>query len=72
MAALDVSTKTGISHQLRTILGESRAANVLVTHDLLDAVALADKMVVIENGAIVQTGTPAEVTARRDRATSPI
>jgi molybdate transport system ATP-binding protein len=37
---------------------------VLVTHDLLDAVALGDRMIVIESGAIVQTGTPAEVTAR--------
>lgn len=37
---------------------------MLVTHDLLDAVALANRMIVIENGAIVQTGTPAEVTAR--------
>jgi molybdate transport system ATP-binding protein len=27
-------------------------------------VALGDTMIVIENGAIVQTGTPADVTAR--------
>ena len=37
---------------------------MLVTHDLLDAVALGDRMVVIDDGGIVQTGTPAEVTAR--------
>jgi molybdate transport system ATP-binding protein len=37
---------------------------VLVTHDLLDAVALGDRMVVIGDGKIVQTGTPAEVTLR--------
>jgi len=64
LAALDVSTKTDIRRLLRTALGESSAANVLVTHDLLDAVALGDRMVVIQDGAIVQTGTPAEVTAR--------
>ena len=33
-------------------------------HDLLDAVALGDRMIVIEDGGIVQTGTPADVTAR--------
>jgi molybdate transport system ATP-binding protein len=37
---------------------------VLVTHDLLDAVTLCDRMIVIEHGQIVQAGTPAEVTAR--------
>jgi molybdate transport system ATP-binding protein len=64
LAALDVSTKAEVRRQLRSALRASRAANVLVTHDLLDAVALADRMLVIEDGAIVQSGTPAEVTAR--------
>jgi molybdate transport system ATP-binding protein len=64
LAALDVSTKTDVRRLLREVLRQSSAANVLVTHDLLDAVALGDRMVVIENGQIVQTGTPAEVTAR--------
>jgi molybdate transport system ATP-binding protein len=64
LAALDASTKTGVRRLLREVLRASRAANVLVTHDLLDAVALSDRMVVLESGHIVQTGTPAEVTAR--------
>jgi molybdate transport system ATP-binding protein len=64
LAALDVSTKTDVRRLLREVLRQSHAANVLVTHDLLDAVALGDRMVVIEDGGIVQTGTPAEVTAR--------
>jgi molybdate transport system ATP-binding protein len=64
LAALDVSTKTDVRRLLRDVLRQSSAANVLVTHDLLDAVALGDRMIVLENGQIVQTGTPAEVTAR--------
>jgi molybdate transport system ATP-binding protein len=64
LAALDVSVKTSVRRLLRDVLRQSSAANILVTHDLLDAVALGDRMIVIENGAIVQTGTPAEVTAR--------
>jgi molybdate transport system ATP-binding protein len=64
LAALDVSTKTDVRRLLREVLRQSPAANVLVTHDLLDAVALGDRMVVLEAGHIVQTGTPAEVTAR--------
>jgi molybdate transport system ATP-binding protein len=64
LAALDVSTKTDVRRLLREALRQSSAANVLVTHDLLDAVALGDRMVVIGDGKIVQTGTPAEVTSR--------
>jgi len=64
LAALDVSTKTDVRRLLREVLRQSHAANVLVTHDLLDAVALGDRMVVIQDGGIVQTGTPAEVTAQ--------
>jgi len=64
LAALDVSIKTSVRRLLREVLNNSNVANVLVTHDLLDAVALGDRMIVIEDGAIVQSGTPAEVTAR--------
>jgi molybdate transport system ATP-binding protein len=64
LAALDVTTKTDVRRHLRTVLRGSDAANLLVTHDMLDAVALAHRMVVIENGGIVQSGTPTEVTAR--------
>ena len=64
LAALDVSVKTSVRRLLRDVLSRSNAANVLVTHDLLDAVALGDRMIVLEDGAIVQAGTPAEVTAK--------
>ena len=64
LAALDVSTKSDVRRLLRATLRQSSAANILVTHDLLDAVALGDRMIVIEKGEIVQTGTPAAVTAR--------
>ena len=64
LAALDVSTKTDVRRLLREVLRQSNAANVLVTHDLLDAVALGDRMIVIQDGEVVQTGTPAEVPAR--------
>jgi molybdate transport system ATP-binding protein len=64
LAALDVSTKAEIRRHLRSVLRQSTAANVMVTHDLLDALALADRMAVIESGTIVQTGTPADVAAR--------
>ena len=37
---------------------------MLVTHELFDAVAFADELVVLEDGRVAQTGTVAEVTSR--------
>jgi molybdate transport system ATP-binding protein len=66
LAALDAHTRLEIRSQLRRHLADFDGATVLVTHDPLDAMVLADRLIVIENGAIVQQGTPAEV-ARRPR-----
>ncbi|MGN9845924.1 ABC transporter ATP-binding protein [Nonomuraea sp. H19] len=66
LAALDAHTRLEIRSQLRRHLADFDGATVLVTHDPLDAMVLADRLIVIENGAIVQQGPPAEV-ARRPR-----
>jgi molybdate transport system ATP-binding protein len=66
LAALDARTRLAVRSDLRRHLGSFGGAAVLVTHDALDAMVLADRIVVLEDGAPVQTGTPAEV-ARRPR-----
>ncbi|NJP95680.1 ABC transporter ATP-binding protein [Nonomuraea sp. FMUSA5-5] len=66
LAALDAHTRLRIRSQLRRHLADFDGATVLVTHDPLDAMVLADRLVVIEHGAVVQQGPPAEV-ARRPR-----
>jgi molybdate transport system ATP-binding protein len=64
LAALDVGTRTELRRDLRTHLATFDGACVLVTHDLLDAVALADRLVVLEEGRVAQTGTVQEVAER--------
>ncbi|WP_219469207.1 ABC transporter ATP-binding protein [Nonomuraea rhizosphaerae] len=66
LAALDAHTRLEVRSQLRRHLADFDGATVLVTHDPLDAMVLADRLIVIENGAVVQQGAPAEV-ARRPR-----
>ena len=66
LAALDARTRLAVRGDLRRHLASFGGAAVLVTHDALDAMVLADRIVVVEDGAEVQTGTPAEV-ARRPR-----
>jgi len=64
LAALDVSIRAEVRRDLRRHLREFAGVNLLVTHDPLEAIALADRLIVIERGRIVQAGTPAEVTER--------
>ncbi|MEV0908539.1 ABC transporter ATP-binding protein [Streptomyces hokutonensis] len=66
LAALDARTRLDVRAQLRRHLAEFEAVAVLVTHDPLDAMVLADRLVVIEQGKIVQEGTPADI-ARHPR-----
>ncbi|MGH3391778.1 MAG: ABC transporter ATP-binding protein [Actinomadura sp.] len=66
LAALDAHTRLEIRAELRRHLADFSGVAVLVTHDPLDAMALADRLVLIEGGRIVQEGTPAEV-ARHPR-----
>ncbi len=62
LAALDAGTRMSVRGDLRRHLREFGGATVLVTHDPLDALILADRVAVIEGGAVVQTGTPQEIT----------
>ena len=64
LAALDVSVRAEVRRELTRQLSSFRGVRVLVTHDPLEAMALADRLVVLERGSVVQTGTPDEVTAR--------
>jgi molybdate transport system ATP-binding protein len=59
MAALDVAAAPLLRRTLRRVL-TGRSA-VLVTHDLLDAVLLADRVLVLDAGRVVESGPTAEV-----------
>jgi molybdate transport system ATP-binding protein len=64
LAALDVTTRAEVRRDLKRHLASFPGLRLVVTHDPLEAAALADRLVVMEDGKLVQTGTPAEVTER--------
>jgi molybdate transport system ATP-binding protein len=66
LAALDARARIHVRAEMRRHLATFPGARLLVTHDPLDALVLADRLVVIDAGRVTQTGTPAEV-ARRPR-----
>lgn len=61
LGALDPVTQVEIRRELRRHLGEFRGSAVLVTHDPIDAYTLADRVVIVESGHVVQDGTFAEI-----------
>jgi molybdate transport system ATP-binding protein len=63
LAALDVGTRASVRRDLRRHLATFDGMRILVTHDPVDAYALADRVVIVEHGRIVQSGTLPEVTA---------
>jgi molybdate transport system ATP-binding protein len=66
LAALDASTRVHIRAELGRHLQEYPGHTLLVTHDPLDAMVLANRLVIVEHGEVVQEGPPAQV-ARQPR-----
>ena len=66
LAALDASTTLHVRAELGQHLNRYEGRTLLVTHDPLDAMVLADRLVIVENGRIVQQGRPTDI-ARRPR-----
>jgi molybdate transport system ATP-binding protein len=64
LAALDAGARLQVRTELRRHLATFAGARLLITHDPVDALVLADRLVIVESGRVTQTGTPAEVTAR--------
>lgn len=64
LAALDVDAAPAIRALLRRVLAADGRTTVLVTHDLLDALVLADRVLVLSAGRVVEDGPTREVLAR--------
>jgi molybdate transport system ATP-binding protein len=66
LSALDARTRLEVRTELTRHLAEFAGPCLLVTHDPLEAMVMTDRLLVVEDGHVVQHGTPAEV-ARRPR-----
>ena len=64
LSALDPTTRAQTRADLSVRLRGFDGITILVTHDPLDALSLADRLVFVESGHLVQEGTPQEVIAR--------
>jgi molybdate transport system ATP-binding protein len=64
LAALDVQTRAEVQGELREHLATFAGPTLLVTHDPIEALLLATRIVVLEAGRVVQQGSAAEITSR--------
>ncbi|WP_330175996.1 ABC transporter permease [Streptomyces sp. NBC_01498] len=67
LAALDQTTRVRVRHTLRGHLEGFGGVCLMVTHDPVEAVSLADRVLVLDEGRVVQDAPPAEV-ARHPRS----
>ena len=59
--ALDPITRAALQGELRTIHRELELTTIMVTHDLIEALTLADRIAVMYRGELRQVGAPAEL-----------
>lgn len=64
LSALDTPMRARLCKDLRTLLTQLAIPSVVVTHDWTEALVLGDHMAVIDNGRMLQTGTPQDVFSR--------
>lgn len=64
LSALDARARLDVRAQLRSHIGEFAGPTLIITHDPLEAMVMTDRLVVIEDGRVVQDDTPAHVAQR--------
>src|ERR1700675_712133 len=64
LGALDAEFRHIMTGELRALHNRLKATTIYVTHDQLEAMALADKIAIMNHGVIEQLGTPREIYER--------
>jgi len=64
LSALDARARLDVRAQLRSHVASFAGPVLMITHDPLEAMVMTDRLIVIEDGAVVQDDTPAAVARR--------
>ncbi len=61
LSALDAKVRVSLRHEIKTLQRKLGVTTIMVTHDQEEALAMADRIVVMNHGVIEQIGTPTEI-----------
>ncbi|MCB1776994.1 MAG: putative 2-aminoethylphosphonate ABC transporter ATP-binding protein [Candidatus Competibacteraceae bacterium] len=61
LSALDAKVRMRLRHEIKELQRRLGVTTILVTHDQEEALAMADRVVVMNHGCIAQVGTPQEI-----------
>ncbi|MDA8747722.1 ABC transporter ATP-binding protein [Litoreibacter sp.] len=61
LSNLDAKLRVSTRAQIKNLSHELQATTIYVTHDQIEAMTLADRVVVMEKGVVQQVGTPTEI-----------
>jgi multiple sugar transport system ATP-binding protein len=64
LSRLDVELRHSMRGQIKGVLSNLSKATVIVTHDQLEALTMADRIAIMKDGVIEQVGTPHDVFAK--------
>jgi putative spermidine/putrescine transport system ATP-binding protein len=64
LSALDAATRVAMRDEIRRIQRGQNIATLLITHDQDEALSLADRIVLLREGRVVQAGAPQEIYDR--------
>jgi iron(III) transport system ATP-binding protein len=64
LSALDARVRVRLRDEIKTLQRRLGVTTIMVTHDQEEALAMADRIVVMNHGVIDQVGTPSEIYAR--------
>ena len=64
LSALDARVRQSLRHEIRALQRRLGVTTIMVTHDQEEALAMADRIVVMNHGVVEQVGTPFDVYTR--------
>jgi iron(III) transport system ATP-binding protein len=64
LSALDARVRQSLRHEIRSLQRRLGITTIMVTHDQEEALAMADRIVVMNHGGVEQVGVPTEVYTR--------
>jgi len=64
LGALDAKLREQMRHEIKRLHVEQGSTSIYVTHDQVEAMALADRIVIMHQGVLQQVGSPADVYSR--------